>query len=975
MIRTRICSIVALFLTIATPFAHAQDEPTYLSDTRQLTFEGLRAGEGYFNADGTKLLFQSERMDDNPWYQIYLLDLEMGDINRVSPGHGKTSCAWIHPDNKRVLFASTHGDPQSRKLQQDELDFRASGQERRYSWDYDEHYEIYESDIKGSYFKNLTNARGYNAEGSYSPDGKLIAFASNRPAYEEPMSEEDSDAFDLDPAYMTEIYVMNADGSNVKRLTHSPGYDGGPFFSPDGTRITWRRFAPNGATAEIYTMNIDGSDQKRLTHVKAMSWAPYYHPSGDYLIFTNNSLGFANFELFIVDAQGKKDPVRVTFTDGFDGLPVFTPDGTKLAWTTNRTTAKQSQLFMASWNDKAAREALGLNNADDAKYTDAPDPNLSTAAISVDDIRGHIEFLASDQLEGRGTGTPGELKATAYVADTFKALGLEPAGDNGTYFQEFEFTAGLNTGPNSALNVRNGLAAEKSELNIDWRPIAFSDVGDIKRSKVVFAGYGIQAPEKTGVQDEEDIPEYDSFVHLDVTDKWVMVLRYMPNEIDVTTRQHFNTHSSLRYKAMKLRDLGAKGMIVVSGPNSKVKNDLVRMGTDGSIAGISLYTISITDELAQRMLEPGGKNLAELQTFLDTGEISMGFELENILIGGTIDILQTKATGRNVVARLNAGDSPGNQIMVVGAHLDHLGVGRNQSSLAHDDEVDAIHHGADDNASGVSGVLEIAQFLTHQKANGLELKRDVIFAAWSGEEINLLGSNHFTSTYPGKNASDDLYPEVSSYLNMDMIGRLDQELVIQGIGSSSLWTREIERRNAPIGLSITPVEEANLPTDTTPFYQRGVPVLNAFTGAHEDYHSPRDTADKINYEGTTQIVKLMGLIARSLVMNDDIPDYQVVKRPENIERRANLHAYLGTIPDYATDIKGLKLSGVTKGAPAEDAGLKTGDIITELGGAKIENIYDYTFAIEALKIGETITVKVLRDGETIELELTPGSRD
>lgn len=969
MLRLSFQSILTLSLVAVAPFVYAQDESTYITNSRQLTFEGLRAGEGYFNADGSKLVFQSERMDDNPWYQIYLMDLEFGDINRVSPGHGKTSCAWIHPDNKRVLFASTHEDPLSKQLQQKELDFRASGQERRYSWDYDENYDLFETDLTGSYYKNLTKAKGYNAEGSYSPDGKLIAFASNRPAYEESLSEEDAEAFDIDPAYMTEIYIMNADGSNLKRLTHSPGYDGGPFFSPDGKRIIWRRFAPNGATAEIYTMNIDGSDQKRITEVEAMSWAPYYHPSGDYLIFTNNSLGFANFELFVVDTAGNHEPVRVTYTDGFDGLPVFTPDGTQLSWTSNRTATKQSQIFMADWNDEAARAALGLNDADDSRYTDAPDPASLAAAISVDDIRSHIQFLASDQLEGRGTGTPGELKATSYVADIFKALGLEPAGDNGTYFQEFGFTAGLNTGPDSVLDVRNGLAAIETTLDEEWRPIAFSETGEITRSKVVFAGYGIQAPEKG------DMPEYDSFVHLDVTDKWVMVLRYMPGDIDAATRQHYNTHSSLRYKAMKLRDLGALGMIVVSGPNSKVKNDLVPMGTDGSISGISLRAITISDELAQEMLTPSGKDLKKLQDDLDTGDISMGFELENILIGGTIDILQTKSQGRNVVARLNAKSEPGDQVVVIGAHLDHLGRGRNHSSLARDDEEDAIHYGADDNASGVSGVLEIAQFLADQKAKGLDLKRDVIFAAWSGEEINLLGSTHFTNSFPGKKESDELYPELSSYLNMDMIGRLEKEVVIQGVGSSSIWTREIERRNAPIGLAITPAQEANLPTDTTPFYQRGVPVLNAFTGAHEDYHSPRDTVDKINYEGTEKIVKLMGLIARSLVSSNEIPDYQVVKRPENMERRANLRAYLGTIPDYATDIKGLKLSGVTKGAPAEDAGLKMNDVIVELGGAKIENIYDYTFAIEALKIGETISVKVVRDGETIELELTPGSRD
>ncbi|MFP6596443.1 MAG: M28 family peptidase, partial [Candidatus Hydrogenedentota bacterium] len=901
-----------------------------LSNTRQLTFEGLRAGESYFSADGTKLVFQSERQADNPWYQIYLMDLETGDINRVSPGHGKTSCAWIHPDGKRVLFSSTHADPQSKKLQRDELDFRASGQERRYSWDYDEHYEIYESDTEGSYFKNLTNARGYNAEGSYSPDGTLIAFASNRPAYEEPMSEEDSEAFDLDPAYMTEIYLMNADGSNVQRLTHSPGYDGGPFFSPDGKRITWRRFAPNGATAEIYTMNLEGNDQKRLTHVDAMSWAPYYHPSGDYIIFTNNSLGFANFELFLVNTAGTQDPKRVTFTDGFDGLPVFSPDGQRLAWTTNRTSAKQSQVFIANWDDGAARELLGLtgSKAKDDKYTDAPAVSATSAAIAQADIKQHITYLASDQFEGRATGTDGELKATAYVADVFKEFGLLPAGDDGTYFQTFPFVAGLDLGEDNSLTLHVGDQASGAELNSDWRPLGFSQTGKVEPTEIVFAGYGIQAP------GEGEVPEYDSFVHLDVKDKWVMVLDYMPDDIEPDVRKHYNTHSSLRFKAMKIRDMGAKGMIVTKGPNSKSQNELVSMLSDSSLSGNSLFVVSVTSATAQRMLQPAGKNLKTLQTSLDTGEVAMGFPLEKVALGVSIDIIQRKSQGRNVVARLNAGDAPGGQVMVIGAHIDHLGIGRNHSSLARDEEADQVHHGADDNASGVSGVIEIAQYLVEQKAKGLGLKRDVIFAGWSGEEISLLGSKHFTDVYPRKKVNDTLYPEVSAYLNMDMIGRMDTELIVQGVGSSSLWPREIERRNAPIGLSIKTIQEANLPTDTTHFYLRGVPVLNAFTGAHEDYHSPRDTSDKINYAGTEKIVRFMGLIARSLVSSDTIPDYLEMVRQD--VPRANLRAYLGTIPDYASEIKGLKISGVTKGAPAEQAGLKGGDVIVELGGNMIE---------------------------------------
>ena len=331
--------------------------PPLLSEVNQLTFAGKRAGEGYFSADGTQLVFQSERQDDNPFYQIYLMDLETGDTERVSPGVGKTTCAWIHPDGQKILFSSTHLDPKAKQKQADELAFRASGKQRRYSWDYDENYDIFVRE--GDRYRQLTHARGYDAEGSFSPDGSLIVFASNRRAYDGSLTEAEKEAFAHDPAAVMDIYIMNADGSHVRRLTSSLGYDGGPFFSPDGQRIVWRHFQPNGATAEIFTMKLDGSDKRQITHQGVMSWAPYYHPSGQYIIYTNNLNGFGNFELYIVDTEGRHEPVRVTHAEGFDGLPVFSPDGSQLYWT-KRSKGNKGQIFRGYWDHQAALRALGL---------------------------------------------------------------------------------------------------------------------------------------------------------------------------------------------------------------------------------------------------------------------------------------------------------------------------------------------------------------------------------------------------------------------------------------------------------------------------------------------------------------------------------------------------------------------------------------------------------------------------------------
>ena len=341
----------------------AQAQPSerdFLSRVRRLTIEGRRAGEGYWSKDGRQLVFQSEREPGNPFYQIYLMDMETGAVTRVSPGSGKTTCAFINPETGDVLFASTHHDPRSKQLQDEELKFRLSGQERRYSWDYDPEMELYVRSAKTGSYRRLTNRRGYDAEASYSPDGQWIVFSSTRDAYDRNLSAAERKQLETDPSYFGEIYIMraDADGSGPRRLTTVAGYDGGPFFSPDGKRIVWRRFDEAGLIADVWTMNLDGTDQRQITSFGAMSWAPYIHPSGEYIIFASNKLGFENFELFLVDTAGRKEPVRITQTDGFDGLPVPSPDGRQLAWTSNRGGGREGQIYLAAWNHEAARAAL-----------------------------------------------------------------------------------------------------------------------------------------------------------------------------------------------------------------------------------------------------------------------------------------------------------------------------------------------------------------------------------------------------------------------------------------------------------------------------------------------------------------------------------------------------------------------------------------------------------------------------------------
>ena len=339
--------------------AAASKERDFLSRVRRLTVEGKRAGEGYWSPDGKRLVFQSERDPANPFYQIFVLDFATGETKRISPGIGKTTCAFFRPGSDEIEFASTHLDPKSKQYQDEELAFRASGKERRYSWDYDPMMDIFAYNEKTGAMKQLTTAKGYDAEAGYSHDGQLIAFSSMRTAYDHPLTPAEQKQLDTDPSYFADIYVMKADGSGQTRLTTANGYDGGPFFTKDG-HIVWRHFEENGLIANVWMMKADGSEKKQITDFGAMSWAPYEHPSGEYFVFASNKLGFENFEVFMVDKAGLKEPVQITYSPGFDGLPVPSPDGTQLAWTSSRAggTGAPGQIYLAQWNHEAAMAAL-----------------------------------------------------------------------------------------------------------------------------------------------------------------------------------------------------------------------------------------------------------------------------------------------------------------------------------------------------------------------------------------------------------------------------------------------------------------------------------------------------------------------------------------------------------------------------------------------------------------------------------------
>ncbi|MFN3533004.1 MAG: M28 family peptidase [Candidatus Brocadia sp.] len=972
-----------------------KDERQFLANIRQLTHQGKSAGEGYFSQDGKYLIFQSEREPENPFYQIYIMNLETGDTHRVSPGIGKTTCSFFRSNSKEVLFASTHLDPDAEAKQKAEFEFRASGKRRRFTWDYDANYDIFSAKRDGSALRRLTDALGYDAEGAYSPDGSKIVFCSLRDAYPiENLSPDDQKRMETNPGYFGEIYIMNADGSEQKRLTNWPGYDGGPFFSPDGEWIIWRHFNEDGMLADVYTMRLDGSDVRRLTDFKSMSWAPYFHPSGEYVIFHSNKFGFTNCELFIVDALGEKEPVRVTFHEKFDGLPVFSPDGKRLAWTSGRTANGDSQLFLADWNHEAALEALKSASVRSSsqpvqpfntpeglqqKPFDIPpqrDQILEktrhqfSPKITATDLRVHVQYLASDELEGRLTGTKGTQLAADYIADYFRSIGLKAIDDNKGYFQEFPFIAGTKIiQEQNCFQITKEDTREKTvqfEVNKDFVPLAFTTNGEVE-GEVVFAGYGLSVSGNEGNR-------YDSYEKLDVKDKIVLVLHHVPEKVGMKRHLELTRYAGLRYKAMLAREHGAKAFLVVIGPKTHGAGSLFPLSSDKESASSGIIAASISGKIAETLFASSGKNLETIQAGLDVEDprTEAGFDLPNVKIRISTAVEQVKEKDRNVIGLLPPGDSKENaEYIIIGAHYDHIGYG-GSDSLARKGEKGMVHNGADDNASGVSTVLELAAALAAEREMNPQLfKRGVIFALWSGEELGCLGSSYFIEhpTIPLKN--------VIAYVNFDMVGRLSENnLIVEGIGSSNAWAGLIEKCNVAAGFDLKLHRDPYLPTDATAFYSKEVPIIHFFTGVHEDYNRPTDDPDTLNYDGMVRIAEFARAIVLDLIKNVERPDYvKVAKSGESRKEKVFRRTYWGTVPDFASEnIEGVKISTVKPEGPADKAGMKAGDIIVEIAGKKITNLYDYNYMMNAAGAGKPVEVVVLRNGKRETLIVVPIAR-
>ncbi len=582
----------------------------------------------------------------------------------------------------------------------------------------------------------------------------------------------------------------------------------------------------------------------------------------------------------------------------------------------------------------------------------------ASTSITADELRTHVRYLASDDLEGRGTGQPGNDKAAAYIAAQLASYGVLPAGDGSGYLQTFEFVARVEPGAGNRLALSgSGVSGgtQAIEGKDDIMPLALSSTGSAT-GDLVFAGYGLSVPDK----------QYDDYAGLDVQGKIVVILRFGP-EGDAP-HSDFTRHTSLRNKARLAREKGAVGIVLITGPKDSDTDDPLRLSYDRVPDHSGLPAVSVRRAFIEPLLKAGGHDLRAIQDTIAATKKPISFPLAGASATLQAELLRVKDTTANVVGYLPAAQASGSaEVVVIGAHFDHLGFGGPGSGSVKPDTV-AVHNGADDNASGTSGLLEIAQEISVRRS---DLKRNVVFAFFSGEELGTLGSLHYVA-HPA-------FPldRTVAMVNLDMVGRLtNKTLTVGGSGTSGAWAGLLSRHNADSALALQLNPDGFGPSDHAAFYGKDIPVLFFFTGVHTDYHSPADDADLLNYAGLEQVVRFADAVAADIIQGTEKPAFvRVQSQPGAMGGDSRGFAVtLGIVPDYSESSSGMKISGVRANGAAEKAGLKTGDVIVGLAGKKILSIYDYMGILGELKAGDEVAVDVLRDGKPTSFKATMEKR-
>ena len=550
-------------------------------------------------------------------------------------------------------------------------------------------------------------------------------------------------------------------------------------------------------------------------------------------------------------------------------------------------------------------------------------------------VQSWVEWLADDAREGRGVGTEGLVAAETWLAERYEEIGLEPAGDDG-YFQTFEVPVEIEVGSGTSLTLGDGEVAPE-----DYVVASFSSSGDVE-AEVVPVGYGITAEDLT----------HDDYAEKDVEGKIVVVRRFVPAGARFEAEAHQRRYGDLRYKAFNAREHGASGVLIVDLPEIAAGEEM----PDEAV----LPSLKVDAE--------GDAGLPVLVLRREVGQALFGAS-EPVRAHLTTEVAVRTATARNVLGRVPAGsESVKEGAMLVGAHFDHLGFGGSGSL---EPDVEAPHNGADDNASGTAGMLEIARELM---ASRDRLQRDVWIAAFSGEESGLVGSTTFTRN-PTSNLDLD---SLVAMVNLDMVGRLENDrLSVLGGDSAVEWSDLVPPICEASSLDCQLGGDGYGPSDQTPFYAAGVPVLHFFTGAHDDYHRTTDDADKVNSDGIDRIASVVSELAIQVAERDEPLTYVEAEAPASGGDMRSFGASLGTIPDYVGDDRaGVLLAGARPGSAAETAGIQRGDLLVALGEREIRNIYDFVYILRSAKPGDTTTAVVLRGEERLELPITydEGSR-
>ncbi len=580
--------------------------------------------------------------------------------------------------------------------------------------------------------------------------------------------------------------------------------------------------------------------------------------------------------------------------------------------------------------------------------------------ISAESYRDTVKYLSSEELKGRGTGSPQLEKAAAFIAGQFKKFGIPPAGGK-SYYQRFRVTTNAKLGKDNALSYNlNGGGKVSLPLSQEFVPFNTSSNGKASGA-VVFAGYGITAPEY----------DYDDYAGIDVKGKIVMLLRHEPQEFDEKSKfggKVYTNHGYATTKAVNAKFHGARAVLFVNDMMNHTSDpdQVDKFSRNVGPNSPDVPFVQIRAELADKWLAgSGAKSLKEWVEEVDRDLKPRSFEITKLSVDLSANVDRRQKSVPNVAAYL-----PGetDEYVILGAHFDHLGMGE-QSSMAPDLAGKAIHHGADDNASGTAGLLELAAWFAGQPKQ----KRGILFLAFSGEELGLIGSMHYVN--------NPLLPleKAAAMINMDMIGRIkDKRVFVGGTGTGTGLQAIVDQAKAKYKLNLDMSDQGGYgSSDHFSFNTKQVPVLFFFSGLHSDYHKPSDTWEKIDQESASELLHLVADITANLETAATRPTYIKTQTPmpqATASASASSGAWFGSIPDMGESKGGFRVSDVTKGSPADEAGMKGGDLMTEFDGKQISNLYDFTYALRAKKPGDEVVIKYKRDGQETTTKTTLRSR-